>query len=134
LGARAAPPAACKVFGPGRCCDPAITAHLPREAIYVSCDQSEATFLGEQGSKDACKYFFKAEGGAPEERYVQVYAPPTKEVPPGVARRRSARAPSARTPPPPARRRGPSRSAGTAPGPAARPPPCAPRSRGPRAP
>jgi hypothetical protein len=41
-----------------------------------------ASFLGEQGSKEACKYFFKVEGQKPEDTYVQVYAPAQKEVPP----------------------------------------------------
>ena len=82
----AAPPAAaaptnCKVFGPGKCCDPAITAHLSKESVFSSCGESEATFLGEQGSKDTCKYFFKVAGQKDEEMFVQVYSPPQKEVP-----------------------------------------------------
>ena len=89
LVASAAPPAPapatptdCKTYGTGRCCDPAAAAHLPRSAIYAACGESDATFLGEQGSKDACKYFFKGDGEKPDESYVQVYAPPTKDVPP----------------------------------------------------
>ena len=39
-------------------------------------------FLGEQGAKDTCKYFFQAEGAKPGDAYVQIYAPPAKQVPP----------------------------------------------------
>ena len=77
----AAPPTNCKVYGPGKCCDPAAAAHLTKEAIYAACGESDATFLGEQGEKDTCKYFFKVAGAKEEETFVQVYAPPTKEVP-----------------------------------------------------
>jgi hypothetical protein len=77
----APPPTNCKVFGPGKCCDPAAAAHLTKEAIYSSCGESDATFLGEQGSKDTCKYFFKVAGAKDEETFVQVYAPAQKEVP-----------------------------------------------------
>jgi hypothetical protein len=75
------PPTNCKVFGPGRCCDPAISAHLSKEAVFSACGESEATFLGEQGSKDTCKYFFKVPGQKDEDMFVQVYAPPQKTVP-----------------------------------------------------
>jgi hypothetical protein len=68
-------------FGPGKCCDPAVAAHLTKEAVFAKCDQSDATFLGEQGSKDTCKYFFKVAGQKDEEMFVQVYAPAAKEVP-----------------------------------------------------
>ena len=74
-------PTNCKVFGPGKCCDPAIAAHLTKESIFSSCGESEATFLGEQGSKDTCKYFFKVPGEKDQEMFVQVFAPPQKEVP-----------------------------------------------------
>jgi hypothetical protein len=80
-----APPAAapsCKTFGAGHCCAPTVTAHLPKEAVFGACGESEATFLGEQGGKDSCKYFFKVAGQKDEEMYVEVFAPPTKEVPP----------------------------------------------------
>jgi hypothetical protein len=80
----AAPPAEntnCKTYGAGKCCDPAIAAHLVKEAVYSACGESEATFLGEQGLKDTCRYFFKVEGEKSEDTYVQVYAPPTKNVP-----------------------------------------------------
>jgi hypothetical protein len=84
LAAHADPPAAntnCKVFGPGRCCDPAIAAHLTKESVFSACGESDATFLGEQASRDACKYFFKVPGEKEEDSFVQVYAPATKEVP-----------------------------------------------------
>jgi hypothetical protein len=74
-------PTNCKVFGPGKCCDPAIAAHLTRESVYASCGESDATFLGEQGSKDTCKYFFKVEGEKEDQTFVQVYAPPQKTPP-----------------------------------------------------
>jgi hypothetical protein len=77
----APPPTNCKVYGPGRCCDPAAAAHLTKEAVFAACGQSDATFLGEQGEKDTCKYFFKVAGAKEDETFVQVYAPPTKEVP-----------------------------------------------------
>jgi hypothetical protein len=77
-----AAPTNCKVFGSGQCCDPVITAHLPKEAVFKACGESDATFLGEAGSKETCKYMFKAEGGdKPDEAFVQVYAPTQKEVP-----------------------------------------------------
>lgn len=76
-----APPTNCKQYGPGRCCDPAVAAHLTKEAVYSSCGESDATFLGEQGSKDTCKYFFKVQGEKEEESFVQVYVPATKDVP-----------------------------------------------------
>lgn len=77
----APPPTNCKTYGAGHCCDPAIAAHLTKEAVFSSCGESEGTFLGEQGAKDTCKYFFKVPGEKEEESYVQVYAPPTKDVP-----------------------------------------------------
>ena len=85
-GAAAKPPAAalptnCKVFGPGKCCDPAVAAHLSKDAIYSSCGESDATFLGEQGSKDTCKFYFKVAGQKDEETFVQVYVPAQKNVP-----------------------------------------------------
>src|SRR5258706_4522620 len=75
------PPQNCKVYGPGKCCDPAIAAHLAKEAVFAACGESDATFLGEQASRDACKYFFKVEGEKSDDTFVQVYAPPTKQVP-----------------------------------------------------
>jgi hypothetical protein len=70
--------ASCKTYGSGKCCDPAVTAHLAREAVHAACGESDATYLGEAGSKDTCKYVFKAEGG---EGFVQVYAPAQKDPP-----------------------------------------------------
>lgn len=75
------PPTSCKVFGAGRCCDAAVAAHLDLQSVFASCGESEATFLGEQGSKDTCKYFFKVAGQKSEEMFVQVFAPAAKEVP-----------------------------------------------------
>ena len=70
----------CKLHGK-KCCDPAIMAHLPKDAVYKACDESDATFLGEDGGeKDTCKYFFKVANEKEEVTYVQVYAPAQKEV------------------------------------------------------
>ena len=72
----------CKAWGTKpMCCDPAIAAHLTKEAVFAACGESEATFLGEQGSKETCKYVFKVEGQKEDETFVQVYAPVQKEVP-----------------------------------------------------
>jgi hypothetical protein len=74
-------PTSCKTYGAGKCCDPAVAAHLTKEAVFAACGESDATFLGEQGSKDTCKYFFKVPGEKDEDMFVQVYAPAQKEVP-----------------------------------------------------
>jgi hypothetical protein len=79
--AAAAPAPTCKTYGAGKCCDPAVAAHLTKEAVFSACGESEATFLGEQGTKDTCKYFFKVQGEKEEDTFVQVYAPAQKEVP-----------------------------------------------------
>jgi len=80
----ATPPPAptCKTWGSKpQCCDPKVSAHLPKDAVFKACGESEATFLGELGSKDTCKYIFKVEGQKEDETFVQVYAPMAKEVP-----------------------------------------------------
>jgi hypothetical protein len=69
----------CKLYGKA-CCDPAVAAHMPKEAVYKACGESDATFLGEAGSKDTCKYVFKVPGEKEDETYVQVYAVTQKEV------------------------------------------------------
>ena len=52
-----------------------------RTAVYKACGESDATFLGEDGSeKDTCKYFFKVPNEKEDDTYVQVYAPTQKEV------------------------------------------------------
>jgi hypothetical protein len=84
----AAPPApaapaaapACKAYGGSKCCDPNVTLHLPRQAVFSACGESEASYLGEKGSKDTCRYVFKTDDG--KESFVEVYAPAQKEVPP----------------------------------------------------
>jgi hypothetical protein len=68
----------CKLHGKS-CCDPAVTAHLTKEAVFKACGESDATFLGEDGSKDTCKYVFKVPNEKEESTYVQVYAPAQKE-------------------------------------------------------
>lgn len=75
-------PTNCKAFNGGKCCDPAVAAHLPKEAVFKACGESDATFLGEVGSKETCKYVFKVNGEKPDETFVQVYTPAQKEVPP----------------------------------------------------
>lgn len=80
--AAAAPaPTNCKAFNGGKCCDPAVTAHLAKQAVFSACGESDATFLGESASKEACKYVFKVEGEKPDDTSVEVYAPAQKEVP-----------------------------------------------------
>jgi hypothetical protein len=71
----------CKAHNGKACCDPAIAAHLPLAAVFSACGESDATFLGEEGSKETCKYVFKVEGQKEDETFVQVYAPAQKEVP-----------------------------------------------------
>jgi hypothetical protein len=71
----------CKLWRGSNCCDPAISAHLPKEAVFSACGESPATFLGEQAQKDTCKYVFKVEGKKEEDTFVQVYAPAQKQVP-----------------------------------------------------
>jgi hypothetical protein len=77
-----AAPTNCKVVPGAKCCDPAVAAHLAKEAIFKACGESDATYLGEKGSKDTCRYVFK--GGDPavkEEAFVELYAPAAKTVP-----------------------------------------------------
>ena len=78
--AQAAPAGNCKTFGAGKCCNPDVTLHLSKEAVYSACGESDATFLGEAAEKDTCKYYFKVSGANAEDTYVQVYAPAAKEV------------------------------------------------------
>jgi hypothetical protein len=80
-GAAAKPAGNCKAHNGKPCCDPGVTAHLPKDAVFKACGESDGTFLGEEGSKDTCKYVFKVEGQKEEDTFVQVYAPPQKEVP-----------------------------------------------------
>lgn len=80
--AKAAPAAApgnCKAAGAAKCCDPAVAQHLAKEAIFTACGESDATFVGEKGSADTCRYVFKGDGK--EDAFVEVYAPAQKEVP-----------------------------------------------------
>jgi len=67
------------------CCDPAVMEHMPKDAIFKACGESDATFLGESGQKDTCKYHFKVEGEKADEMYVQVYTPKQKDAPPQPA-------------------------------------------------
>lgn len=48
--------------------------------MFSACGQSEATYLGEVGSKDTCKYVFKVAGESEDSTFVQVYSPVAKEV------------------------------------------------------
>jgi hypothetical protein len=75
-----AKPTCAKQYGKN-CCDPAVMEHLTKDAVYKACGESDATFLGESGQKDTCKYHFKVEGEKSDDTYVQVYAPAQKEVP-----------------------------------------------------
>lgn len=76
----AAVPTNCKAYGAGKCCEPSVSAHLAKEAVFAACGESDATFLGEKGSKDTCRFVFKTD--AKEEGFVEVYSPAQKEVPP----------------------------------------------------
>jgi hypothetical protein len=83
-GAQPKPPAiaaTCKSYGASKCCDPSITRHLPKEAIFSACGESDATFLGEQAAKDTCKYVFRVTGQKEQDTFVQLYAPAQKDVP-----------------------------------------------------
>lgn len=73
-------PTNCKLYK-GQCCSPAVTDHLGKEAVFSACGESDATFLGEHGSKDTCKYVFKVAGEKEEETFVQVYMQILKDVP-----------------------------------------------------
>jgi hypothetical protein len=77
----AAPAPTCKSHNGKPCCDPAVTAHLPLPAVFSACGKTDATYLGEEGSKETCKYVFKIEGQKEDETFVQVYAPAQKDVP-----------------------------------------------------
>lgn len=81
LAQQAPAAASCKAYKGAKCCDPAVTAHLTKEAVFSACGESEATFLGEQGSRDTCRYYFKVPGEKEEESFVQVYTQTLKEVP-----------------------------------------------------
>ena len=70
----------CKAYGGGKCCSPDVTLHLSKDAVYAACGKSDATYLGEVGSKDTCKYVFKVAGESEDSTYVQVYSPIAKEV------------------------------------------------------
>ena len=85
-----APPAAatvpaaagsCKAYAGAKCCEPGVSAHLAKEAVFKACGESDATYLGEAGAKDTCKYVFEVAGEKPDNTSVQVYAPAQKEVP-----------------------------------------------------
>ncbi|MCG5053812.1 MAG: hypothetical protein KA712_12685 [Myxococcales bacterium] len=77
--AQAEPAAAtCKAYN-GTCCDPAIAAHLSKDAVFSSCGKSEAQYLGEQGGKDTCRYFFKIANEKEDTTFVQVYVPQQKD-------------------------------------------------------
>ena len=75
-----APAGNCKAYGGGKCCSPDVTLHLSKDAVFASCGQSDATFLGEVGSKDTCKYVFKVAGESEDTTFVQVYSPMAREV------------------------------------------------------
>jgi hypothetical protein len=76
----AAPAGNCKTYGAGKCCHPDVSLHLNKEAIFAACGESDATFLGEEASKETCNFHFKVAGENADETTVQVYAPVVKEV------------------------------------------------------
>jgi hypothetical protein len=69
----------CKLHGKA-CCDPKIEEHLPKEAVYKACGESEETYLGQEAQRETCKYYFKVKDAPESETFVQVYAPQQKEV------------------------------------------------------
>jgi hypothetical protein len=75
-----APAGNCKAYGGGKCCSPDVTLHLSKDAVFAACGESDATFLGEVGSKDTCKYVFKVAGESEDTTFVQVYSPMAREV------------------------------------------------------
>ena len=78
----AAPAAAagsCKAYKGGKCCDPAVAAHLSKEAVFSSCGKTDAQYLGEQALKDTCRYIFKIGDEKEETTFIQVYAPAQKD-------------------------------------------------------
>ena len=75
-----APAGNCKTYGGGKCCSPDVTLHLSKDAVFAACGESDATFLGEVGSKDTCKYVFKVAGESEDTTFVQVYSPMAREV------------------------------------------------------
>ncbi|HEY0709307.1 MAG TPA: hypothetical protein VGG33_21030 [Polyangia bacterium] len=77
--AAATAPTNCQAAPGAKCCEPTVAAHLPKEAIFLACGEGPASYLGEKGSKDTCRYLFKDAKG--EEAFVEVYAPAQKEVP-----------------------------------------------------
>jgi hypothetical protein len=77
----AAVPTNCKAFGGAKCCDPTVSAHLTKEAVFKACGESDATFLGEVGKKDTCRYVFNVEGEKPDNTYVEVYTAVQKDPP-----------------------------------------------------
>jgi hypothetical protein len=80
-GAAAVAVTKCKAHNGKTCCDPAVVVHLPLAAVFAACGESDATFAGEEGSKETCKYVFKVPGQNEDSTFVQVYAPAQKEVP-----------------------------------------------------
>ena len=75
-----APAGNCKAYGGGKCCSPDVTLHLSKADVYAACGESDATFLGEVGSKDTCKYVFQVAGESEDTTFVQVYSPMAREV------------------------------------------------------
>ena len=75
-----APAGNCKAYGGGKCCSPDVTLHLSKDAVFAACGESDATFLGEVGSKDTCKYVFQVAGESEDTTFVQVYSPMAREV------------------------------------------------------
>ena len=75
----------CKAYGGGACCDPAVTAHLAKSAVFSACRESSDTYLGEKAGKDSCRYIFKSSKSADDNEkdpgFVEVYVPKQKEVP-----------------------------------------------------
>jgi hypothetical protein len=84
-------PAACKAFDGGPCCDRELSRHLSRYAIFSACRDTSERYLGERGSKDACRYVFgpRRPGGekpdpdlpVPADGFVEITVPARSDIP-----------------------------------------------------
>ena len=85
---RAAAKPTCKLHGKD-CCDPAIEAHLPKEAVFKACGESDATFLGQEARRRHLQVLLQGRGRRRRERHLRpgLRAPAER----GPARRRTIR-------------------------------------------
>jgi hypothetical protein len=84
-------PAACKAFDGAPCCDRELSRHLSRYAIFSACRDTSERYLGERGSKDACRYVFgpkRPRGEKPDpdqpvqaDGFVEITTPARSDIP-----------------------------------------------------